>query len=540
MNTMHQYYDLIRKVITEGNIRTDRTNTGTISLFGPQIEFNLADGFPLDPSRQVFLRGDLEELFWMLRGSTNNNELTAKNVNIWTQWAIRQEHVEYTQAERLAMLREKFMQDTGDGAAGQTVYLSTMAEAIDIDKMLDGHGIPKEKYAKEQLAMLFQKLVEKNGSKEIALSHYDAMFKGGVSQEQFNTIMKNYGIPGAPKIGALGPIYGEQWCKWPDPEKDETKFFSVPERVQMAEDYLASGAAEKFTQADLDSVKDQYQQYLDEKSNGATGSTMEELLHDDIDTWGIPNKVTRRTTHNQIAKLIEDLKKRPNSRRHIVSTWNVPYLPDESLSPQQNIMRGKMALAPCHTLFQYYVEGRASMEMCKELTTEQLDEYMQYCRENELEVHAFQSDQRGFIDDPKYWEVIFNFDKKKLVNDWFKERGIKTQKLSCKLYQRSCDLLVGGAFNIAAYAAQTMMVAQCVDMVPGRFIHTFGDVHIYKDHMLPNSDGDSVFTQLEREVRAMPVLLINPEVKDIFAFKYEDFKLTDYNPHKKINYKVAV
>ena len=104
----------------------------------------------------------------------------------------------------------------------------------------------------------------------------------------------------------------------------------------------------------------------------------------------------------------------------------------------------------------------------------------------------------------------------------------------------SCDILVGGAFNISAYAAQTMMIAQCVDMVPGNFIHTFGDCHIYKNQILPNEDGDSVFTQLAREPRPMPTLWINPEVKNIFDFKYEDFKLVGYSPHDKIRYPVAV
>jgi thymidylate synthase len=104
----------------------------------------------------------------------------------------------------------------------------------------------------------------------------------------------------------------------------------------------------------------------------------------------------------------------------------------------------------------------------------------------------------------------------------------------------SCDGLVGGAFNIAAYAAQTMMIAQCVDMAPGRFIHTFGDFHIYKNQILPNAQGDSVFTQLAREERPMPTLWINPEIKNIFDFKYEDFKLENYNPHPKIQYPVAV
>lgn len=100
--------------------------------------------------------------------------------------------------------------------------------------------------------------------------------------------------------------------------------------------------------------------------------------------------------------------------------------------------------------------------------------------------------------------------------------------------------MLGVPFNIAAYAAMTMMIAQCVDMVPGMFIHTFGDAHIYKNHILPNAQGESILTQLEREERPLPKLWINPEVKNIFDFKYDDFRLESYHPHPKIEYPVAV
>lgn len=482
---MENYINLIKKTITRGNIRTDRTNTGTISLFGPQLEFDLSKGFPLDTSRQIFLRGDLEELFWMLRGSTDNTELTDKNVNIWNQWSLRQEDLEYSQQERLALLRTKCIESTGSEKEGHETYLFCVNKTLDVDRMLEDHDIPRLKPN-----------------------------------------------PANAKIGALGPVYGEQWAAWPDPKNDVKKELTFLERIVVAEDYLASGLAEGFTQDNIESLKKEASSYSDEIYLGHA--------HGDLDEWGIPREITKRATINQIAKLIEDLKTRPNSRRHIVSAWNVAYLPDESISPQANVLQGKMALAPCHTLYQFYVEDRSVQDMIPELPEDVQRTFKWFKKEHHLH-HLGQSIpaiENGI--GPAYWEAMFNFEDRKKMLGFFEQHGVKTKKLSCKLYQRSADICIGVPFNIAAYAAQTMMVAQCVDMVPGNYIHTFGDAHIYKNHLLPNEKGESVFTQLAREERPLPKLIINPEVKDIFSFTWEDFKLEGYDPHPAIKYKVAV
>lgn len=488
---MENYLNLVKKILQHGNIRTDRTNTGTISLFGEQLEFDLAKGFPLDASRQVFMRGNLEELFWMLRGSTDNQELVDKNVNIWSAWAVRQEHLEYTQQERMAMFHEKCLVTAkGNKADGQAIYETIVADNIDMDTMLDLREIPRLK------------------------------------PNPYNV-----------KIGALGPVYGRQWCDWPDPANDVEIVFSVDERFKIAEDMLAAGVAEKFTQAGLDDVKEDYAGYMEDT---ASSNFAEPDFHRRLDRYGIPASTTKYATINQIARLIDDLKARPNSRRHIISAWNVAQLPDESMSPQQNVVHGKMALAPCHTLFQYYVEDRSVQDMIPELPEDVQREFKWFIRDIGA-VHLGKTIKNtGTTCNQYYWESMFNFEKRQQIEAFFKEHGVKTKKLSCKLYSRSCDLLVGGAFNISAYAAQTMMVAQCVDMVPGNFIITFGDVHIYKNQILPNAAGDSVFTQLAREPLPMPTLWINPEVKNIFDFKYEDFKLVGYNPHAPIRYPVAV
>jgi len=168
---------------------------------------------------------------------------------------------------------------------------------------------------------------------------------------------------------------------------------------------------------------------------------------------------------DQISALIEQIQSKPDSRRLIVSAWNVADLPDESVSPQDNVANGKMALAPCHAFFQFYVTGG---------------------------------------------------------------------RLSCQLYQRSADIFLGVPFNIASYALLTMMVAQVCDLQPGDFVHTFGDAHLYSNHM------EQVETQLAREPYPLPEIKLNPDVKSISDFTYNDFQLTGYECHPGIRAPIAI
>ena len=264
---MKQYLDLCQRVLNEGTEKHDRTGTGTISVFGHQMRFNLEEGFPLLTTKKLHLKSIIYELLWFLKGDTNVKYLQDHGVRIWNEWA-------------------------------------------------DEHG-------------------------------------------------------------ELGPVYGHQWRSWPDYQGD----------------------------------------YID-----------------------------------QIAQLVEQIKKNPDSRRHIVSAWNVAEV-------------NNMALPPCHTLFQFYVaDGR----------------------------------------------------------------------LSLQLYQRSADIFLGVPFNIASYALLLMMMAQVTGLKVGDFVHTFGDAHIYLNHI------EQVKLQLTRETRALPKMIINPEVKDLFDFKFEDFQLVDYDPHPHIPGVVAV
>lgn len=280
---MQQYLDLMREIKEQGVDKGDRTGTGTRSLFGRQLRFDLQAGFPLLTTKKVHLKSVIYELLWFLSGSTDNTWLQQRGVTIWNEWAL----------------------ETGD----------------------------------------------------------------------------------------LGPIYGKQWRSWACPDG---------------------------------------------------------------------------TTIDQIAMVVEQIKRNPDSRRLIVSGWNPADLPDESLSPQENVRRGKAALPPCHTLFQFYV-----------------------------------------------------------VNG----------RLSCQLYQRSADFFLGVPFNIASYALLTHMMAQQCDLEVGEFVHTFGDLHLYANHL---NDPNIVDEQLSRTPRALPTLKIRRRPADIFSYDYEDFEVIGYDPDPAIRAPIAV
>ena len=277
---MRTYLDLLQAILDNGTKKSDRTGTGTLSLFGHQMRFDLSKGFPTVTTKKLHLKSIIHELLWFLSGDTNIRYLNDNGVRIWNEWATED--------------------------------------------------------------------------------------------------------------GELGPVYGAQWRNW-----------------------VAPGG-----------------RHID-----------------------------------QVAQLLKDLEDRPDSRRHIVSAWNPALLPDETKSPKDNAAAGLQALPPCHTLFQFHVaDGR----------------------------------------------------------------------LSCQLYQRSADVFLGVPFNIASYSLLTLMIAQVAGLEPGEFIHTFGDVHIYLNHL------EQVNTQLAREPYPLPTMRINPEVSDLFAFRYEDFELVDYQCHPAIRAPIAV
>lgn len=277
---MQQYLGLLQHILDDGCRKQDRTGTGTLSIFGHQLRFDLSQGFPAITTKKLHMKSVIHELLWFIDGGTNTRYLKENGVRIWDQWA-------------------------------------------DSD-------------------------------------------------------------------GNLGPVYGAQWRSW---------------------------------------------------SDGQNRSI------------------------DQLSEVIENLKSRPYSRRHVVSAWNPAQLPDETIAPNKNPAKGKMALAPCHTLFQFHVaDGR----------------------------------------------------------------------LSCQLYQRSADVFLGVPFNIASYALLTLMMAQVLKLEPGDFIHTFGDAHIYLNHL------DQVHIQLQRQPYTLPHMVLNPDINILFDFRAEDIELKNYQFHPQIRAPIAV
>lgn len=305
---MKQYLDLLQHVLDHGTVREDRTGTGTVGVFGYQMRFPLADGFPVLTTKKLHLRSIIHELLWFLRGDTNIKYLKDNGVSIWDEWAD--------------------------------------------------------------------------------------------------------------KDGNLGPVYGSQWRSWPD---------------------------------------------------------------------------GRGGTIDQIADVVRQIKENPYSRRLMVTAWNPAEIQD-------------MALPPCHCLFQFYVEPAASVDKLN------------------VDTLIGSTDKSG----ASTCQPI-NLSTCQPIN----EKPLKG-RLSCQLYQRSADIFLGVPFNIASYALLTMMMAQVCGLEPGDFVHTFGDAHIYRNHL------DQVRLQLSRDPRPLPTMRINPAVDDIFAFRYEDFTLEGYDPHPHIKGEVSV
>lgn len=389
---MKQYLDMAREVLEKGTEKKDRTGTGTLSIFGHQMRFNLQEGFPLVTTKKCHMRSIIHELLWFLKGETNIQYLTDNGVTIWDEWALKEDETsEYPM--------------TGPDRASYAL----------IHQLWTDGG--------ERLYAKLNKLGEEKG----------------------NEFLDTLGVPRVEtyvgrKKGDLGPVYGKQWRRWD----------ATTRRAMIA------GQCESI---------------------------------------------------DQIATVMDQLKNDPDSRRIIVSAWNVAEL-------------SQMALAPCHCFFQWYtreldayeLEHQAIEVLGAKVWEDQLEAVG--CENEDVEIRAAALDH-------------FNFDKSL-------SSKVPRRALSCQLYQRSADVFLGVPFNIASYALLIHMVAQQVNMVPDEFIWTGGDVHLYSNHL------DQINEQLTREPKPLPKLKLRTKPASIFDYVFADFELVDYDSHPAIKAPVAV
>lgn len=384
---MKQYLDMAREVLEKGTEKKDRTGTGTLSIFGHQMRFNLQEGFPLVTTKKCHMRSIIHELLWFLKGETNIQYLTDNGVTIWDEWALKEDETsEYPM--------------TGPDRASYAL----------IHQLWTDGG--------ERLYAKLNKLGEEKG----------------------NEFLDTLGVPRVEtyvgrKKGDLGPVYGKQWRRWD----------ATTRRAMIA------GQCESI---------------------------------------------------DQIATVMDQLKNDPDSRRIIVSAWNVAEL-------------SQMALAPCHCFFQFYT---------RELSTSEREEWLIGNKPEVIEEFDKEVNQLPLTEELYYSSRYALLD----------EHNVPKRALSCQLYQRSADVFLGVPFNIASYALLIHMVAQQVNMVPDEFIWTGGDVHLYSNHL------DQINEQLTREPKPLPKLKLRTKPASIFDYVFADFELVDYDSHPAIKAPVAV
>ncbi len=419
---MLSYLALIKDVLENGNSRSDRTNTGTRSVFGRQLRFNLEHGFPLVTTKKLHLKSIVHELIWFLAGSINIQYLKENGVKIWDEWAVAE--------------------DTGKT-----------------------------------------------------------------------------------KRGDLGPIYGEQWRNWSHEGSNETTELTLGKRLDLV---TIGKPIFELSSNKLDFLC----RVLANRIEGDDQTETNSYLHALLTSWGVPGGEKKKVVYDQISTLITNLKTNPYSRRHIVSAWNVPYLPDESQTPQENVLSGKMALAACHTLFQFYVEDIPFNKIKGYITdAEKLASFV--TQSSLVWAECGPSEELTSDTTGNNYNVYPAGFIERMVS-WCDKNEIRTKRLSCQLYARSQDLCLGTPYNIASYSLLIMMVAQVTNMVAGDYIHTIGDAHVYKNHI------EKAEEQITRTPLALPAVILNPAVMDIFDFKLSDFTLVDYVSHPKIDYAIAI
>lgn len=486
---MKQYLELLKHVRENGAYKGDRTGTGTYSVFGYQMRFDLSAGkFPLVTTKHTHLKSIIHELLFFLRGQTNNNYLLENKVKIWNEWADENGNLG-------PIYSHQWRRYGGhpDNAVQKKPKLPDGVEANIIGIGYCDITIPTEGLVRQLYQAWRTMLCRCYDPKHDAYKYYGMV---GVSVCDrwgvFSWFMEDVKLIGGweaklsnwnefqldkDTIGN-GYLYSSKTCVWLSRHDNMKGKYQYRHYVQH-------------DNGDIAIIENPVNFYRTRELNQGNFCAMLRGEREKAQGWRLLRTEDLREGIDQIRNVIDLLKNNPDSRRIIVSAWNPTQL-------------DQMALPPCHALFQFYSAPLSEYER-KKLLDEKLNAG---CR-------AWNSEEETF---DEYLDAL----------------EIPSLKLSCQLFQRSADLGLGVPFNIASYALLLMMVAQVVDMVPGEFIWTGGDCHIYLNHL------EQIDLQLTREPHPLPKMKINPEVNDIFSFKYEDFELVDYVSHPHIAMPVAV
>ena len=478
---MKQYLDLLKDIRTNGVYKQDRTGTGTFSVFGRQMRFNLQDGFPLLTTKKLHIKSILHELFWFLNGDTNVKYLKDNGVSIWDDWRRP-----YSLNRPIILVKKKTAEHQPyDGDFSLKGFLSK-GRGTDADLIQLWLRMMKRCYDPSHEKYRFYGKVGVSVAKQW---HDPAHFVDSVKKiPQWSQKLRDWARFDLDKDYFGSKQYGPDTCVWL--RGDENRMYMSSATPLLVTDtsgrdytFVCASSAARSLGISTSSVNRFVKAGRVIGSKGANkkiegflfnrlkGDDLVRLeLIDDGDLGPIYGKQWRNWAgEDQISNLISRLKTHPDCRRLIVSAWNVAELKD-------------MALMPCHCLFQFYTSPATPDESEK--------------------------NRIAGMEPPKL-------------------------RLSCQLYQRSGDTLLGIPYNIASYAFLLSMVAQCVNMVPYEFVWTGGDTHLYSNHI------EQADLQLTREPRALPKLVLNP-VRDIFGYRFEDFKIIGYDPHPSIKAPIAV
>jgi thymidylate synthase len=485
-NTDKQYNELCKLILDKGRSKADRTGTGTIGIHGYQMRFDLNEGFPLLTNKKLFTRGIIEELLFFIKGDTHLSYLKDRDVNIWNDWA--------DDNGNLGPIYSHQWRNFGGKHSNRKQPVPKIPEKATKLGVANTEGQKLNEKLYSIWTGMINRCYNKNkstykyyGGKGVFVSNDWLTFLNFVDDAK-NIEGWNLKCNAWDDYELDKDILGDGFCY----SKNTCKWVSQIENMQAKNNKTYTVRHDDGRIISFSSINNFIKEHDLNQGNFCS------MLREDRDIangWHLVEIINHDKGIDQLQEVINSLTSNPNSRRHIINSWHVGDLQF-------------MALPPCHCLFQFHTS---------ELT---LDERFKY----------------WFDKNKPNRDVVDHYSSVSIVNQAkiLDEHNIPKHQLDLQLYQRSTDCGLGLPFNIASYSTLLLMVAQCVNMIPNEFIWDGGDTHIYMNHI------NAIKEHISRNPRKLPTMKLNPNVKDIFSFKIEDFTLEGYDPHPAIKMDVSV